>query len=133
MQRSLPAQPSLIQLKHQAKDLLKEYRGTAPDALTRFHVQHPQADGPEAATLSDAQLVIAREYGFSSWPKLKQHVELQTEVEARVLRLQAEFAAGDARTKQKLLQPAHARERFENYDPRAASLSPATISILQTR
>src|SRR5947208_11470448 len=28
-----------------------------------------------AVTLSDAQLVIAREYGFVSWPKLRQHVE----------------------------------------------------------
>src|SRR5204863_9455529 len=26
-------------------------------------------------SLSDAQLVIAREYGFDSWPKLKQHVD----------------------------------------------------------
>ena len=28
-----------------------------------------------AASLADAQLVIAREYGFASWPKLKRHVE----------------------------------------------------------
>jgi len=26
-------------------------------------------------SLSDAQLVVAREYGFESWPKLKHHVE----------------------------------------------------------
>src|SRR5205814_1750013 len=26
-------------------------------------------------SLGDAQLVIAREYGFASWPKLKEHVE----------------------------------------------------------
>ncbi|QOY87441.1 ankyrin repeat domain-containing protein [Paludibaculum fermentans] len=130
MQRSLPAQPSLIQLKHQAKDLLKEFRGGTPEALARFHEQHPQGGGLEAATLSDAQLVIAREYGFSSWPKLKQHVELQTEVEARVSQLQAEFAAGDAQVKLRLLQPAHARERFENYDPRAASLSHRDARLL---
>lgn len=130
MQRSLPAQPSLIQLKHQAKDLLKEYRGSEPEAMARYRAQHPGASGPEAATLSDAQLVIAREYGFASWPKLKQHVELQTEVETRVLRLQEEFAAGDAQTKQRLLQPAHARERFENYDPRAASLSRRDARLL---
>jgi ankyrin repeat protein len=39
------------------------------------------------------------------------------------VRLQAEFAAGDAATRRRLLQPAHAKERFENYDPEAPSLS----------
>lgn len=78
MQRILPPQPSRIQLKHQAKDLLKEYCGSEPEAMTQFHAQHSGGGGPEAANLSDAQLVIAREYGFTSWPKLKQDVELQT-------------------------------------------------------
>ena len=38
---------------------------------------------------------------------------------------QREFAAGDAATRRRLLQPAHAKERFENYDPEASSLSDA--------
>ena len=47
-------------------------------------------------------------------------VERPEEFERRVVRLQAEFAAGDAATRRRLLQPAHAKERFENYDPDAA-------------
>src|SRR6202045_2393550 len=57
-------------------------------------------------------------------------VERPEEFEQRVLRLQAEFAAGDAATRRRLLQPAHARERFENYDPDAPSLSDADARLL---
>ncbi len=53
--RSLPERPDLRHLKDQAKDLLA-------------------AGG--AASLSQAQFKLAREYGFDSWPKLKAHVEL---------------------------------------------------------
>jgi ankyrin repeat protein len=52
--RALPDRPNLRHLKDQAKDLLKE-------GNTR--------------TLSDAQLQIARQYGFPSWSKLKAHVD----------------------------------------------------------
>jgi ankyrin repeat protein len=47
-----------------------------------------------------------------------------------VVRLQAEFAAGDAAIRRRLLQPAHAKERFENYDPEAPSLSDADARLL---
>src|SRR6202030_2919249 len=56
-------------------------------------------------------------------------VERLEEFEQRVVRLQAEFAAGDAATRRRLLQPAHAKERFENYDPDALSLSDAGADI----
>lgn len=55
----LPDRPNLRHLKDQAKGLLK-------------------AGG--AASLADAQLQIARLYGFASWPKLKAHVESSKEV-----------------------------------------------------
>jgi ankyrin repeat protein len=130
MNKSLPAQPSLVQLKHQAKDLLKEFRAGGQEALARFREHHPHSSEHSAMTLSDAQLVIGREYGFASWPKLKQHVELLTDVETRIARLQSEFASGDSQTKLRLLKPAHAKERFENYDPNAASLSYADARLL---
>ena len=57
----LPARPSLEQLSKRAKDLLRRCR--AGEAL--------QPD----ATLADAQFALAREYGFETWAKLKQHVE----------------------------------------------------------
>jgi hypothetical protein len=80
--RLLPDSPSLNSLKGQAKQLLSRQRKGDADSCVRFTVSHPDwSDGSEtdvqSATLSlaDAQLVVAREYGFESWPKLKHHVE----------------------------------------------------------
>ena len=56
--RRLPSHPSLEQLRKQAKDLLRTLRST-----------------DDTTTLSAAQLQLAREYGFDSWPKLVHHVE----------------------------------------------------------
>lgn len=80
MSKSLPSRPSLEQLKTQAKELLKALQAGEPTALNRFSENHPQ--GAHVGTfardaswsLSDAQLVIAREYGAASWPKLREHV-----------------------------------------------------------
>ena len=57
-------------------------------------------------------------------------VESLEEFEQRAVRLQAEFAAGDAATRRRLLEPAHAKARFENYDPDAPSLSAADARLL---
>jgi hypothetical protein len=73
MSKSLPARPDLEQLRKQAKDLLKSFRSGQPDALRRFRENHPDRS-PTSASLADAQLVLAREHGFASWPKLKEHV-----------------------------------------------------------
>src|ERR1700679_4180620 len=55
--RSLPARPDLRHLRDEAK--ARRRRG-------------------EFATLALAQLAIAREYGFVSWPRLNFHVEAIT-------------------------------------------------------
>ncbi|HZT43956.1 MAG TPA: hypothetical protein VFA07_17450 [Chthonomonadaceae bacterium] len=82
MPRQLPANPSLKHLKNQAKDLLKAIRAGDEDATRRLEEQIPphkhafrQKNLPVRSTLADAQLVIAREYGFPSWPKLKAYVD----------------------------------------------------------
>src|SRR4030095_10540138 len=78
MPKSLPARPNLEQLKNQAKDLLKQYLAAEPDAVERVRQVSPKSRGSSAKKpfrLHDAQLVIALEYGFVSWRKLKQHVE----------------------------------------------------------
>ena len=72
---SLPARPSLEQLRKQAKELLKGYRADDPAAVARFQSYHPRAISEKGVALADAQLVPAREYGFPSWAKLKHHVE----------------------------------------------------------
>ncbi len=71
----LPARPSLVQLRKQAKELLRDYRANDRAALARLHAHHPRTTADQRVRLADAQLVVAREYGFSSWAKLKHHVE----------------------------------------------------------
>ena len=73
MPRALPPNPSLEQLRRQAKDLLKASRDLDLQALLRIEQYLPNRSG--VARLADTQLVIAREYGFASWPKLKQQIE----------------------------------------------------------
>jgi ankyrin repeat protein len=82
MSKSLPSRPNLEQLKNQAKDLLKAHDSGDAEALQRIQASHPDYSNASEdqiratkLSLSDAQLVIAREYGFASWPKLKEHVE----------------------------------------------------------
>src|SRR5262245_30247886 len=82
MPKSLPSRPNLEQLRNQAKDLLKALKSGDALALQRFREHHPQSSGIPATktrndsfSLNEAQLVIAREYGFDGWPKLKEHVE----------------------------------------------------------
>lgn len=72
----LPERPSLEQLRKQAKDLLRDARAGDASALARLATTE-RAPGVRT-TLSDAQLAIAREFGFPSWPKLVHHVETVT-------------------------------------------------------
>lgn len=71
---SLPARPSLEQLKKRAKELLRAIRAANPAAVARLR-GHLSRDAA-AATLADAQLVIAREHGFGSWARLKRHIQV---------------------------------------------------------
>ncbi len=74
MSTSLPERPDLRQLRRQAKELRDAARRGDPDAIERFARHHPGA--PQGTvTLAAAQLVIARELGFASWPQLKAAVE----------------------------------------------------------
>jgi ankyrin repeat protein len=74
MSASLPERPDLDQLRRQAKELRDAARDGDPQAVERFARQYPSA--PQAAvTLAAAQLVIARELGFASWPQLKAAIE----------------------------------------------------------
>jgi putative phosphoribosyl transferase len=79
--RVVPARPDLGQYKKQAKDLLKGIAEAAPQSLERLRLHHPRLRtqtggefGGSAIKLADAQLVIAREHGFESWPKFAGHL-----------------------------------------------------------
>jgi ankyrin repeat protein len=80
--RELPARPNLDQYKKQAKDLARDCALSIPEALTRITRHHPRLHHlqpanlqPTHVSLTDAQLVIAREHGFESWPKFAAHIE----------------------------------------------------------
>ncbi len=77
--RALPASPSLEQQKKQARELLRAARAGDPPALQRLREHHPRyAERRSRLALADAQLVLAREYGFASWPKLKAWIDRVT-------------------------------------------------------
>jgi hypothetical protein len=68
--RWLPVRPDLDQLKHQAKDLLRDIRRGDANALAELRGRHPHPPESERARLADAQLVLARSYGAPTWPRL---------------------------------------------------------------
>lgn len=67
---------NLDRQKREAKRLRDGLHAGDPAALARLQAHHPRAArlDPARAKLADAQLVIAREAGLSSWPALKAHV-----------------------------------------------------------
>jgi len=79
---SLPARPSIGLLKKQAKKLLKLYRAQSTDALSEVALYHPQP--ASFSGLRDAQLVVARSYGFPGWKELDEAVTLKS-IEAKTL------------------------------------------------
>ena len=66
----LPDEPSLEQLRNQAKDLRRAVLAGEPGALAEA------AAAPGPFPLHAAQLTVARRYGFPSWARLKHYVEV---------------------------------------------------------
>jgi ankyrin repeat protein len=81
--RSLSARPNLDQQRKLARELLRGVQSRDPSALQRLRERHPRFAGhsderiASEAALHDAQLALAREYGFASWAALKRHIEGQ--------------------------------------------------------
>ena len=73
--RHLPDNPDLDQYRRQAKDLRKALGAGDPAALERVRRFHPQGALDRPAKLADAQLVLAREHAFASWPAFAAEVE----------------------------------------------------------
>ncbi len=65
----LPGRPDPDQLRRQARELLRAADGGEPAALSRLRAVSGQL------TLSAAQLAVAREHGFLSWPALRAEVQ----------------------------------------------------------
>lgn len=114
--RALPPRPSLPQQRKQAKELLRALRAGDDAARARLRRHLPDK---VRLTLADAQLVIAREYGFASWAELKRHIQqgagaLPPQVEAELRRA---FHDRDA---------ARLRELFERH-PAARAMIDAPV------
>lgn len=71
--RELPAHPSLDSLRKQAKRLARDVAAGNGEAIARVHAQLPRTELP--LSNRDAQLVIAREYGFAGWSDLTAEVQ----------------------------------------------------------
>ena len=70
--RRLPARPSLDHLRHEARALHRAFQQGDPDAIARVAATL----GPRTELkLTEAQRVVAREYGFTTWARLRTHVQ----------------------------------------------------------
>jgi ankyrin repeat protein len=105
--RTLREHPDLNQLKRQAKELLAAYREGDVQAIAEVS-HHYRSASPATFALHDAQLALARAYGFESWPKLKAFVDGAT-----VSRLIAATRAGDLASVRTILE---ARPELVNMD-----------------
>jgi len=85
---TFPAHPSLDQLRHQAKDLLRAAKSGDAAAAEQLGAV---SDRP---TLSTAQLVVAQSYGFSSWRALKAEADVRA---AALDQLAADFCVASVR------------------------------------
>jgi len=80
MSHRLPPNPTLKQLKHQAKDLLKGHRDRDAGVCDTLRLLRRFADAGDEEifaadlALNEAQFALAMHYGFESWNALKKHV-----------------------------------------------------------
>jgi hypothetical protein len=77
----MPEHPSLDSFRRQARALQRAVRDGDPAAVRRLGRHHPGGVPVDASglQLSAAQLVVAREYGFASWTRLRRYLETVAE------------------------------------------------------
>src|SRR5579871_142402 len=106
MKKQLPFRPNLEQLKKQAKAILRGQRAGDAQTLREIEEHHPRGKKAEPFALSAAQHVLAREYGFETWVKLKAHVaalESSPPSESLVNALRDAAGRGDLETVNRML------------------------------
>jgi ankyrin repeat protein len=75
---ALPQDPDLDQLRNQARELQRAVRAGDEAALARVTRLHPQPPPRTEFRLTAAQLVLAREHGFTSWARMRRYVQIVT-------------------------------------------------------
>lgn len=98
----LPAQPNLEHLKNEAKQRLKALRAGNP-----------------ATKLAEAQLAVARDYGFASWRQLRAHVARAGTERSLRAKVFAAAQAGDIKTVRAALNA--------GFDPRLTDAEGRTV------
>ena len=119
MSGSLPERPDAGQLRRQAKELRDAAQQGDAAAMERLARHLVTAPG-RAVRLSAAQLVIARELGFASWPRLIAAVEAGPASRRRVLDLVAASVEGRLRRAREIVRA----------DPEMAGRSLLAASVL---
>ena len=126
----LPLRASVEHQRKLAKDLIRAARAGDPAALARIHAVRA-GDGSPSRTLAlaDAQLAIAREAGFASWPKLVSDFQ-----ERDVKAFCDAIRAGDVARTQQLLASSHVRQRINDpmfdFGQRAAHIAAKNEAML---
>lgn len=119
MSDPLPERPDLDQLRRRAKELRDAARQGDATAEARF-ARHHRSPLQGEVSLAAAQLVIARESGFPSWPKLKAAIEAEAASRQAVSAFAAASVEGRMQQARELLRA----------DPEIAGRSLLAASVL---
>jgi len=115
MPTELPPNPNIEHLKKEAKALLRDFRQGKPDVVESFAALRLGV----LPKLSDAQHLIACNYGFDSWTMLKERVKSTAAKTAGPLALARKaFREDDAAAMRRLLKR-HPQLRIMVNDPLA--------------
>lgn len=129
---TLPSSPNLSHQRKRAKDLLKAFAADEADALRRVQALHPSPPERGAFALADAQLVIARGYGFPSWAKLKERID--SLAPPPVEQFVAAIYEGDIEAVEELLQNPDVRAKINaplfHFGGRAAMQAKCNLPLL---
>jgi ankyrin repeat protein len=137
--RPIPPRPSLEFDRKQAKALLDAVRAGDPAALARFRTHHPRFHDAgsragralEGAALHDAQLVVAREYGYASWPRWKQFVEARLlDTDGRAAELVRAAVTANMRKATALLETEPSLAEHDLYTACVAGAAPRVARLL---
>lgn len=83
MASTLPTNPSLDRIRDDARALQHAVRAARPEAFETVRQHHPRPDlalAGQRFALHDAQLTMARRYGFTGWPALVHYLNLAAEL-----------------------------------------------------
>lgn len=125
---ALPSHPNLEMQQKRAKNLLRAASRAEADAWRRIRALHPKPPAAEELKLADAQLVIARGYGFESWADLRRKIFSLTKTP--IEQFYAALRAGDAGHVRALLE-SHADVRAAVNRPIPNTFGSRPVSVVK--